>query len=87
MIFALAGTGALTATVVRFTEPNRLLVRGSVLMIGGVSVTLTGQFLSSVALFYGGSVIAGVGLGAGFSAFVRATAPLVALASDSLSCL
>jgi MFS family permease len=47
-------------------------------MIVGVSVTLIGQFLSSVALFYAGSVIAGVGLGAGFSAFVRATAPLVA---------
>jgi MFS family permease len=78
VIFALAGTGALTAAVVRSTEPNRLLVRGSALMIVGVSVTLIGQFLSSVAQFYAGSVIAGVGLGAGFSAFVRATAPLVA---------
>jgi MFS family permease len=46
-------------------------------VIVGVSVTLLGEFLASVALLYGGSTIAGVGLGAGFSAFVRATAPLV----------
>jgi MFS family permease len=77
VIFALAGTGAVTAAVVRSGEPNRLLVRGSALVIVGVSVTLLGEFLASVALLYGGSIIAGVGLGAGFSAFVRATAPLV----------
>jgi MFS family permease len=78
VIFALAGTGAVSALVVRSGEPNRLLVRGSALVIVGVSITLIGQFLSSVALLYGGSIVAGVGLGAGFSAYVRATAPLVA---------
>jgi hypothetical protein len=77
MIFALAGTGAVTAAVVRSGEPTRLLVRGSALVIVGVFVTLLGEFLASVALLYGGSVIAGLGLGAGFSAYVRATAPLV----------
>ena len=77
VIFALAGTGAVTAVVVRSGEPNRLLVRGSALVIVGVAVTLLGEFLRSVALLYGGSLIAGIGLGAGFSAFVRATAPLV----------
>ena len=77
VIFALAGTGAFTAVVVRSSEPNRLLVRGSALVIVGVSITLVGELLSSVPLFYAGSVVAGVGLGAGFSAFVRATAPLV----------
>jgi MFS family permease len=30
----------------------------------------------SPLLLYGGSIVAGVGLGGGFSAFVRATAPL-----------
>jgi MFS family permease len=78
VIFALAGTGAVSAVAVRSGEPNRLLVRGSALVIVGVSITLIGQFLSSVALLYGGSIVAGVGLGAGFSAYVRATAPLVA---------
>lgn len=78
VIFALTGTGAVSAVVVRSGEPNRLLVRGSALVIVGVSITLIGQLLSSVALFYGGTIVAGVGLGAGFSAYVRATAPLVA---------
>ena len=78
VIFALAGTGAVTAAIVRAGEPNRLLVRGSALVILGVAVTLVGEFLSSVGLFYCGSVVAGAGLGAGFSAYVRATAPLVA---------
>jgi MFS family permease len=78
VIFALAGTGAVTAAIVRAGEPNRLLVRGSALVILGVAVTLIGEFLSSVGLFYCGSVVAGAGLGAGFSAYVRATAPLVA---------
>jgi hypothetical protein len=77
VIFALAGTGAVTAAIVRSGEPSRLLIRGSALVIIGVSVTLMGEFLGSVALLYGGSIIAGVGLGAGFSAYVRATAPLV----------
>ena len=74
VIFALAGTGAVTAVLVRYGEPNRLLVRGSALVIVGVLITLVGQFLSSVGLFYGGSVVAGVGLGAGFSAYVSSSA-------------
>lgn len=77
VIFALAGTGAAAAAVLRSGDPNRLLVRGSALVIAGVLVTLAGEFLSSAALLYGGSVVAGIGLGAGFSAYVRATAPLV----------
>jgi MFS family permease len=78
VIFALAGTGALTAGIVRSSQPDRLLVRGSALVIVGVVVTLVGESLQAVALLYVGSVIAGVGLGAGFSAFVRATTPLAA---------
>jgi MFS family permease len=78
VIFALAGTGAVTAAVVRSGNPSRLLVRGSAVVIAGVFLTLAGQVLTSLVLFYGGSVVAGVGLGAGFSAYVRATAPLVA---------
>ena len=77
VIFALAGTGAIAAGLLRSREPTRLLLRGSALVIVGVAVTLLGEFLSSVTLFYGGSVVAGIGLGAGFSGFVRSTAPLV----------
>jgi hypothetical protein len=78
VIFALAGTGAAGSFVFRRTEPSRLLVRGSVVVICGVAVSLFGVLSGSLAILYAGSVVAGIGLGAGFSAFVRVTAPLVA---------
>ena len=76
LIFALAGTGAAASFVLRRADPSRLLVRGSIAVIGGVAVSLLGVLAGSVALLYAGSIVAGVGLGAGFSAFVRGTAPL-----------
>ena len=78
VIFALAGTGAAASFVLRRADPTRLLVRGSVVVICGVAVSLLGVLGGSLAILYAGSVVAGIGLGAGFSAFVRVTAPLVA---------
>jgi MFS family permease len=78
VIFALAGTGAVASFVFRRADPSRLLVRGSVVVICGVTVSLLGVLSGSLAILYAGSVVAGIGLGAGFSAFVRVTAPLVA---------
>jgi len=76
LIFALAGTGAAASFVLRRLEPSRLLVGGSVVVIGGVAMSLLGLLAGSVAILYAGSFVAGGGLGAGFSAFVRVTAPL-----------
>jgi MFS family permease len=75
-IFALAGTGAIAAVALRAGDPSQLLVRGSSAVIVGVGVTLIGRLAVSLVLLYGGSIIAGVGLGAGFSGYVRATTPL-----------
>jgi MFS family permease len=77
IIFALCGTGAAASFVLRRADANRLLVAGSAVVIVGVAVTLVGVLSGIPALLFGGSVIAGVGLGGGFSAFVRATTPLV----------
>jgi len=76
IIFALCGTGAVASFLLRRTDPNRLLMAGPAVVILGVAITLLGVLTRSPALLYGGSIIAGVGLGGGFSAFVRATAPL-----------
>jgi MFS family permease len=76
VIFALAGTGAIASFVVRRADPNRLLVAGSVVVIAGVAVTLIGVLGGALVILYGGSIVAGIGLGASFSAFVRVTAPL-----------
>jgi MFS family permease len=76
IIFALCGTGAAASFVLRRTAAIRLLVAGSAVVILGVAMTLLGVLMGNPVLLYGGSVVAGVGLGGGFSAFVRATAPL-----------
>ncbi len=76
VIFALAGTGAVASFALRRANPTRLLIRGSVAVIIGVAVTLLGVLGGSLVIFSAGSVLAGIGLGAGFSAFVRVTAPL-----------
>ena len=78
VIAALTGTGAISAAAVRWQDPNRLLVRGPAIVILGVVITLIAVAVSSAVLLFGGTIVAGVGLGAGFSAFVRATAPLAA---------
>lgn len=76
IIFALCGTGAAASFALRRADANRLFVSGSAVVIIGVGVTLLGVLSGNAALLFGGSVIAGVGLGGGFSAFVRATTPL-----------
>jgi MFS family permease len=76
IIFALCGTGAAASFLLRRAEANRLLLAGSAVVILGVAITLVGVLTKAPALLYGGSIVAGVGLGGGFSAFVRATAPL-----------
>jgi MFS family permease len=76
VILALCGTGGVASFVLRGAEPTRLLVIGPVVVIAGVAVTLGAIVAGSVLLLYAGSVVAGIGLGAGFSAFVRATIPL-----------
>ena len=77
IIFVLCGTGAVSSFLLRRADANRLLVAGAAVVIVGVGVTLLGVLSGDPALIYGGSVVAGVGLGGGFSAFVRATTPLV----------
>jgi MFS family permease len=46
------------------------------MLIGGVGVTLVGLWADSIAILLAGSVIAGIGLGPAFSAFLRTVAPL-----------
>ena len=77
IIFALCGTGAAASFFLRRADANRLLVVGAAVVIIGVGVTLLGVLSGNPALLYGGSVVAGVGLGGGFSAFVRVTSPMV----------
>jgi MFS family permease len=76
VILALAGTGALTSYLFRRAESVSTLVRGCVILLGGVALTLAGELLNSAVLLFGGSAVAGAGLGPAFSSFVRIVAPL-----------
>jgi MFS family permease len=76
VILALMGTGAVSAFLFSRVSPARVLVRAPAILIGGVGVTLIGVWAESIAILYAGSVIAGIGLGPAFSAFLRTVTPL-----------
>jgi MFS family permease len=76
IILALTGVGAIASVVVASAAPHVVLVRGSLLLILGVAVTLVGVWARSIVLLFAGSVIAGLGFGPAFSAFVGSTVPL-----------
>ncbi|MCW2525606.1 MAG: transporter [Pseudonocardiales bacterium] len=77
-LFALAGTAALAVLALR-TAPTRLVILlGLVALLIGVGLTLVAVQMSSIAMFFVGTVIAGVGFGGGFQGAVRTVMPLAA---------
>jgi MFS family permease len=76
VILALIGTGAIAAVGRRFSEPGRELVRGPMIVVVGVALTLVGVAVEAPMVLYLGSAIAGVGLGPALSMFLRAVIPL-----------
>lgn len=76
VILALMGTAAVSAAVLFQANPALVLARAPLMLIGGVGVTLIGVWADSIAILVAGSVIAGIGLGPAFSAFLRTVAPL-----------
>ncbi|HET6505151.1 MAG TPA: MFS transporter [Baekduia sp.] len=67
VIVALTATGSATAILTRAGHPERVLLGGAAMLALGVGVTLLGLNTETTALFFLGSVVAGVGFGAGFS--------------------
>jgi MFS family permease len=67
VIVALAATGSATVLLSSRFHPERVLIVGAAMLALGVGVTLLGLNTETTALFFVGSVVAGVGFGAGFS--------------------
>ncbi|HWI73862.1 MAG TPA: MFS transporter [Baekduia sp.] len=67
VIVALTATGAVTAVLSRDHHPERVLVFGAGMLALGVGVTILGLNEGTTALFFAGSVLSGIGFGAGFS--------------------
>jgi len=58
-------------------RPPRGVLQGSAAALAlGLAITLAGVALHSPAAFFGGTVVAGLGFGAGFNAAVRCLVPM-----------
>lgn len=71
VIVALTATGAVASIVARHHRAERAMVTGAVMLVVGVAITLAGLNAHATALFFLGSVVAGVGFGPGFSGGFR----------------
>jgi MFS family permease len=73
---AVAGTGAVSVLLLHDTAPRRVMAIGVWSLLIGVTLTVLAMSWSSTALFFTGTVLAGVGFGAGFQGGLRTVAPL-----------
>jgi MFS family permease len=76
VIAALFGASALASALAQAIDPRKIVIGGSLVLIAGVAITLFSVAVSSAVWLYGGSVIAGLGLGPAFSGVLRGLAPL-----------
>jgi MFS family permease len=74
--FVLAGSGAWAVLMLRNVEPRRVMALGAVVEFVGTVLVVLAFSLPSPVLFFVGSVLAGLGFGAGFQGAVRTVVPL-----------
>ena len=77
-LFLLAASAVVAIIALRRAAARTVMLIGIAALISGVSVTVVGVSLGSVALFFAGSVIAGAGFGSGFQGGIRTVVPLAA---------
>ena len=77
-LFTLAGVGGLTVLLLRTHPPRTVMLFGTTALIVGVGLTLEAITVSSTALFFTGTAVAGAGFGAGFQGAIRSVIPLAA---------
>jgi predicted MFS family arabinose efflux permease len=73
---AVAGTGALVVLLLRDTAPRLVMAVGVGSLLAGVALTVLAMSLHSATVFFAGTVLAGVGFGAGFQGGLRTIVPL-----------
>lgn len=76
LITALVLPGAMAIGAVRQRPPRGVLQGSAVALAGGLAITLAGVAGHSPAAFFGGTLVAGLGFGAGFNASVRCLVPM-----------
>ena len=75
-LFALFVPGALAILVVRGWSDRNTLMTGVLSLIAGISLTVLAVQLGSAALYFTGTVVAGIGFGSGYFGAMRMTLPL-----------
>lgn len=78
LIATLVLTGAVAMYVVRQRPAWRVLRASAALLGVGLAITLVGVHAQQAALFFGGTVVAGMGFGGGINATVRSLVPAAA---------
>jgi MFS family permease len=77
-LFSLAASAVVAIVVLRQVSGPTVMLVGIAALITGVAVTVAAVSLGSVAIFFAGSVIAGIGFGSGFQGGIRTVVPLAA---------
>jgi MFS family permease len=77
-LFALAASAVLAIIALRRAAARTVMLVGSLGLIVGVAVTVAAVSLDWTAVFFAGSVIAGIGFGCGFQGGIRTVVPLAA---------
>ncbi|MGJ7581495.1 MFS transporter [Variovorax sp. RHLX14] len=75
LIATLVLTGAVAIYAVRLQAPRPVLRNSALLLGAGLTITLAGVHFGSALPFFGGTLVAGLGFGAGFNAAVRTIVP------------
>jgi MFS family permease len=76
-LFVLAASGAVTVVLLRSAPPAAVMLIGCIGLLTGVAVTLAALSLSSAAVFFAGTAVAGAGFGGGFQGAIRTVLPFV----------
>jgi predicted MFS family arabinose efflux permease len=79
VVFALTGGGVVAVLLLRGLSTPRLLVTGAVMLAAGLLVTLAGVHAGTggnAAIFFAGTVLAGMGFGSAFQGALRSVLPL-----------
>jgi MFS family permease len=77
-LFVVATFGGLAVLVLQHREAKDMMMLGAASLIVGVGVTAVAVSEASIGSFFVGSMIAGVGFGAGFQGAVRTVVPFAA---------
>jgi MFS family permease len=72
---ALAAPAVVAIVALRRAEARTVMLTGLLSLITGVAITLLGLDVRSIALFFIGTVISGIGFGSGFQGGIRTVVP------------